>query len=179
MFYHILSNFEFELMCHMYIISLNSIMFELLCPIIQCPMSIVVHVCLQCAQCVLSSNSNSCCEQSPNNEKKLYSSLREFYTWIVLYYIDDSAMCITIELCNIQVLLPYFKLCDVFFQFFFGANFHISPICNEFFLLDIAIFLIIEILCSQKFHNTTFVVLLNMYSNYMSKNYPLEITKSK
>jgi hypothetical protein len=101
MFYHILSNFEFELMCHMYIISPNSIMFKLLCPIMQCPMSIVVCVCLQCAQCVLSSNSNSFCEQSHNNEKNIYSSLREFYTWIVLYYIDDSAMCIAIKLCNI------------------------------------------------------------------------------
>jgi hypothetical protein len=98
MFYHILCNFEFELVCHMYIISLDSIMFELLCPIIQCQMSIVICVCLECAQCVLSSNSNSCCEQSPNDEKWLYSSLREFYTHIALYYIDDSAMCIAIEL---------------------------------------------------------------------------------
>ncbi len=143
MVYHILSNFEFELVCHMYIVRPNSIVLELLCLIIQCQMSIVICVCLQCAQCVLSSNSNSCCEQSPNNEKGFYSSLRKFYTQIVLYYIHDSAMCIVIKLCSIQVLLPYFRLCAVHFN-----NFHISPTCNEIFLLHIAMFLFIEILWS-------------------------------
>jgi hypothetical protein len=61
---------------------------------------------------------------------------------------------------------------------FVGVNFHISPSCNEIFLLQIAIFLFIESLCSQKFHNTTFAILLDMHSNYMSKSHPLEITKS-
>jgi hypothetical protein len=61
---------------------------------------------------------------------------------------------------------------------FVGVNFHILPTCNEMFLLHIAIFLIIENLCSQKFHNTTFAILLNMHSNYMSKSHSLEITKS-
>jgi hypothetical protein len=61
---------------------------------------------------------------------------------------------------------------------FAGANFHILPTCNEFFLLHIARFLFIEILCSKKFHNTTSAVLADMHSDYMSKRHPLKITKS-
>ncbi len=62
---------------------------------------------------------------------------------------------------------------------FVGANFHVLPTCNELFLLNMAIFLFIEILCNQKFHNTTFAVLPSMHSNYMFNSYPLKITKSK
>jgi hypothetical protein len=47
MFYHILSNFEFELVCHMYIVRPISIVFELLCLNIQCRMSIVICIFLQ------------------------------------------------------------------------------------------------------------------------------------
>jgi hypothetical protein len=48
----------------------------------------------------------------------------------------------------------------------------------NFFLLQIARILYIEILCNKKFHNTTSAVLPDMHSNYMSKRHPLRITKS-
>jgi hypothetical protein len=89
-----------------------------------------------------------------------------------------------VQCALLQSYIVYRLCCDILdyvmyiSPVFVGVHFHISPSCNEIFLLQIAIFLFIESLCSQKFHNTTFAILLDMHSNYMSKSHPLEITKS-